>query len=302
MTIGFFPQDEQMMLSEAATKAFSSGQGAATSVDALACLLPIGSEIDLVSACVLVRQGARHTLDYPLAEAFALATLLHHGGSADDLRAAFGSRLGDKLVGAVPIGTARMLVLDAGKTTLGSVNAKGPASDPLQNSAWVTAMTDPQHFDRDLRAIAWTLVSARILGAAEAVLDRAVTHLAQRRQFGRLLGTFQTLRHRAAEDWIRIQDISAAVDLAAAAFDRGAAEDALACARIAKATASAQGPRVAENAIHAHGAMGFTWDTNLHPFLVSIRHDAAILGTASQHYKHIGAARIAPSKQEGLAP
>ncbi|MCF7701785.1 acyl-CoA dehydrogenase family protein [Loktanella sp. M215] len=304
MTMGFFPDEDEVMLAEAALRAFASAAPAEESVDTLDCLRPISAGIDLVAACVLVREAGRQSLGYPLAEAFVLATLQEDGGSAADLRASFGSLKADGAVtGPVPVGVRQMIVPAAGLTHLYPVDRVGKASDPLQASGWIcSANMEARTIATDLRSIAWTLVAARMLGAAEALLKRAVDHLSHRKQFGRPLGSFQTLRHRAAEDWIRVEDMRAAVDLAATAFDASDKDASLSLARIAKATASAAAPLVAENVIHAHGAMGFTWDAELHPYLVAIRRDAASLGTASSLFRDIGAERIQQTIQQDITP
>ena len=185
----------------------------------------------------------------------------------------------------------------------GATRLFGPApppetADPLGCGGWV--QLDPAGAETrqiDLRSLAWTLTAAEILGAAEALLDAAVAHLSEREQFGRKLGSYQALRHRAADDWVRLQDIRTAVDLAAVAHDQGAT-DAIDLARIALAVAADHGPIVAENAIHAHGAMGFTWDMGLHHHLISIRQRAATGGGPARQFAAIGAARLAHRKKE----
>lgn len=302
MTIGFFPQDDDTMLSQAAVRAFSSGESAESALDTLECLSPVGSDIDLVSAVILSREAGRHNLAYPLAEAFVLATLRGQGGAAGDLRAAFGTRHNGVIYGPVEDDRQLIIVPDAGQTFICRGAMTEPPSDPLQAVAWAVGGSDVQSFDIDIRAVAWTLTSARILGMAEALLERAVAHLSQREQFGRRLGSFQTLRHRASEDWIKLEDMRAATDLAATTFDAGDTTEALALAKIAKAVASDHGPTLAENVVHAHGAMGFTWDAGLHPFLTSIRHDSVNLGTSSALFREIGTDRITQASIEDVAP
>ena len=49
------------------------------------------------------------------------------------------------------------------------------------------------------------IVAAQLVGAADAVFERTTTYLKERRQFGRLIGEFQALQHRAAQWYIELE-------------------------------------------------------------------------------------------------
>ncbi len=101
------------------------------------------------------------------------------------------------------------------------------------------------------------LTCAQLLGVATAARDLAVDYATTREQFGRPIGSFQAIKHRAADMAIRVEMTSAQLDMAAIAV-RDAAPDAgfqvAALARLA--------PRAAlENAragIQIHGGIGFS--------------------------------------------
>ncbi|MGR3493657.1 acyl-CoA dehydrogenase family protein [Citreimonas sp.] len=299
MSMGFFPNESDRMLADAARRAFQGAADAEAAIDGLEVLHPVGAATDLVSAAIVVREAARAGLDYPLVEALVRATVEGQGGRAADLRAGFAAHTdGDRVTGPAQC----LLLPETGRTLVLYASPGAQPKDPLQAVTWAqTRMIDATVHEVDTRAIAWTLLAAGILGAGEAMLDATTAYLQQREQFGRKLGSFQSLRHRAASDWVRLEDIRAAVDLAAVTFDAGDAAGALQAARIAKAIASDHGPVVAENAIHAHGAMGFTWEAGLLPHLVVIRHRAAALGGATEHYAALGAALTERPEQEAVA-
>lgn len=295
MSLSFFPDADAHALGEAARRAFVSATDPIKAIDGLEVLGPIGGTISLQLASVIVREGAAANIDYPFAAAFTVATLLERMGrtptGAADLRACLGEvgATGDILVPVAP-GTRHIAALTEGETHLLEAPEISDAhADPLKSVAWQRFKPTGEPCPGDLRLIAWTLLAAEILGAAERLLERQNEHLKTRKQFGQLLGSFQTLRHRAATDWVHVEDMRVAIDMACVLHDSGAPEaEVLSAARIAKAIASDAGPRVAENAIHAHGAMGFTAETGLQHGLIRIRHAASCLGTAGDHFDAIG--------------
>lgn len=309
MTLNFFPDADAVALGDSARRAFASATDPVAAIDGLEVLGPVGGVISLELAAVIVREGAAANIDYPFAAAFTVATLLDKMGQtangAADLRACLGdvSETGDVLVPIAP-GTRHIAALSGAETyLLEPPVGRESRSDPLRSVAWHQLKASGRSFPVDLRPIAWTLLAAEILGAAERLLDRQNEHLRTRKQFGLPLGSFQALRHRAAADWVHAEDMRVAVDMACVLHDSGAPQqEVLAAARIAKAIASDAGPRVAENAIHAHGAMGFTADAGLHHGLIRIRHASACLGTANEHFRAIGHHQISSQTETSLSP
>jgi alkylation response protein AidB-like acyl-CoA dehydrogenase len=133
------------------------------------------------------------------------------------------------------------------------------------------------------------LACGELTGAAEHCLDLSLRHLKERVQFGKPIGVNQSLRHRAADDWICVQGMQAAGEYAAAAFDAAQdAPDALAdferAAHIAKAHCSAAARKVAEHTVQIHGGIGFTWDFGLHVPLRRILRLASAHGDVAHHH------------------
>lgn len=106
------------------------------------------------------------------------------------------------------------------------------------------------------------LVSADVLGAAERMLDLTVEYAGQRHQFGVPIGSFQAVKHAAAEMLVTVESARSIVYLAAASAEAGH-PDAPAHAAAAKAQVTAGAARVADAALTLHGAIGYTWEHDL---------------------------------------
>ncbi|KUI37438.1 acyl-CoA dehydrogenase [Mycobacterium sp. IS-1496] len=124
----------------------------------------------------------------------------------------------------------------------------------------------------------------RILGAAEAAgvgwacLDMAVEYAKVREQFGRTIGTFQAVKHHAANMLVDAEQTTAAVWDAARADDL---DSAWFPAAVAASHAIRASVFLAQNNIQLHGGIGFTWEHDAHLYLRRARSLAALLGEGS---------------------
>ena len=105
-------------------------------------------------------------------------------------------------------------------------------------------------------------VSAELLGTMDAALEMTLEYLKTREQFGRPLGAFQALQHRAVDDFTRIVGTRSLLFRVAG----GEGDIAPAMAAALKAHASESALRVTKSAIQMHGAIAFTdeHDAGLH--------------------------------------
>jgi alkylation response protein AidB-like acyl-CoA dehydrogenase len=99
--------------------------------------------------------------------------------------------------------------------------------------------------------------------AAIAAAAEGIAYATERRQYGRLIGSFQALQHLLAEAHVLRETAWSSVLYAAAATDQGL-EDAETAASVAKAHASRAARRVAEDALQAFGGIAFTWEHDYH--------------------------------------
>ena len=133
------------------------------------------------------------------------------------------------------------------------------------------------------RAIARMLDAGRVvlaadtLGACDAMLDQAVKYAKQREQFGRVIGSFQAVKHMCAEQAAHIEPARSLLWYAAHAGD-ALPEEASLMAAHAKALLSEVGRDVATTTTEVHGGVGFTDEQNLHFWFKRIGLDRHLLG------------------------
>jgi alkylation response protein AidB-like acyl-CoA dehydrogenase len=106
------------------------------------------------------------------------------------------------------------------------------------------------------------LVAADSLGVAARVLDMTVEYSKQRHQFGVPIGSFQAVKHAAAEMLVQVEAARSIVYLAAASIEDGHPDAALHTAA-AKAQVTARVAELADTALTLHGAIGYTWEHDL---------------------------------------
>ncbi len=121
------------------------------------------------------------------------------------------------------------------------------------------------------------VLAADILGAGQRMIDKAVAYAGERSQFGRLIGSFQAVKHLCAEMTAELEPCRALVWYAAYAFDTLPDQASLMAAH-AKAHLSEVGTFVARTATEVHGGMGFTDLTGLHYWFKRIGFDRQMLG------------------------
>jgi alkylation response protein AidB-like acyl-CoA dehydrogenase len=139
---------------------------------------------------------------------------------------------------------------------------------------------------RALRVGAAVLASEQ-LGIAEACLELSVGYLKTRYQFGRLIGSYQGLKHRAADLWASVAQARAVARYAAACVADDDPDAAVAVA-LAQAYCSGVAVRAAEECVQFHGGIGFTWEHPAHLYLKRAKSASIALGTAARHRDALG--------------
>jgi len=126
--------------------------------------------------------------------------------------------------------------------------------------------------------------SAQLCGIAAGAMEISLAYLRQREQFGRPIGSFQALQHRAVDLLLQIELAGAAWRNAARRYaeDPGA-EASLAAVSAAKARCSDVALLVSRASIQFHGAIGFTDEADIGFFLKAAMRFAPMLGNASRH-------------------
>lgn len=134
-------------------------------------------------------------------------------------------------------------------------------------------------------------IAAEQLGGAQRCLDLTVTYVAERKQFGRPVGSFQAVKHRAAQMMIQIEAARSAVYGAAAVAaggDKGLDLDVAA----ARALATEALQYCAGEAIQLHGGVGFTWEYDPQLFFKRGQASAHWLGNPQAQRAAIAAALL----------
>lgn len=120
------------------------------------------------------------------------------------------------------------------------------------------------------------------LGAAERALEMAVAYLGVRVQFGRVIGSFQALKHRCADLAISLDDARSAVSYVVWAMDHAPDEADLAASMAAAVTTSTLLHCAKEN-VHLHGGIGFTWEHPAHLYYRRAVSNAGLYGDVAHH-------------------
>ena len=195
------------------------------------------------------------------------------------------------VVAAAPQGPA-LVVVDAGAPGVACVPQ--PALDPtapMYAVEFVEArvVSEPLGGEAILRmtTIGALLAAAEAVGAAGRLLDDACRYAAERRQFGRTIGSFQALRHLLADMYVRQASSWSSVLYAAAALDEDA-DEAARTASIAKAYVSRAAREVAHGAMQVFGGIAVTAEHPAHRFLRRIVVRERQFGDAAHHERALG--------------
>ncbi len=133
-------------------------------------------------------------------------------------------------------------------------------------------------------------VASEMVGLSEEVFGRTVTYLKERKQFGKAIGEFQALQHRAAQLYIEIEITRAAVLKALQAIDSHAPNAAAAIA-VAKARAGTTATRAVQEGVQMHGGMGMTDQFDIGFFMKRARVCEELFGDANYHIDQLARLR-----------
>lgn len=123
----------------------------------------------------------------------------------------------------------------------------------VDSEALLRRAGDTAALTQDAEAAARLAACWEASGAMRAALEQTVDYVGQRQQFGRAIGSFQTVQHKLAEMSVAVEEADAACLLAALSTGGPQAERTLWAAK-AKLGASAR--LVSREAVQLHGGMG----------------------------------------------
>jgi len=133
---------------------------------------------------------------------------------------------------------------------------------------------------------------AEMCGGAQRVLDMTTAYAKIRIAFGKPIGSYQAVKHRAADMLVDVENAKSLTYYAAWAIDEGLAEAPLAVS-MAKAYASDACRKVAGAGIQLHGGIGFTWEHDLQLYFKRAKACEVAFGDATWHRERV-ARMLAP--------
>lgn len=208
-----------------------------------------GLGMGLLDAALIARECGRACVAEPLVDsAFVMVPWMMATGQSVD----FG-----KIVSGeqrpVPAHKINGWQADGNGTALSSV-------DPLRN---LTCQTDDASDDPDLLNRGALMAASQLVGLAEAMLDQAVEYSKVREQFGQPVGGFQAIKHKLADVAVALEFSRPVLWRAAQALEDQTPSAALHISHAKLATGDAA-YLAGESAIQVHGAMGYTYEVDLH--------------------------------------
>jgi len=108
-------------------------------------------------------------------------------------------------------------------------------------------------------------VSAQQLGLAQRMLDLGIDHSAQRKQFGKPIGSFQAVKHQLADVAVKIEFAKPVCSAPLRPHHQSAARRGARLSRQARRCEAAW--LSARRSMQVHGAMGYTWEADLQMFM-----------------------------------
>jgi alkylation response protein AidB-like acyl-CoA dehydrogenase len=131
--------------------------------------------------------------------------------------------------------------------------------------------------------LGWALSS---IGASQRILDLVLAHVTTRHQFGKPIGSFQAVKHKAVDIYIAIERARATAQFAALTIAEGDQRRSVAVSMAKAAAGDAQ--RVAfQNGFQLFGGMGFTWENDLNFALRRAKLGALMFGSTSTHRRRV---------------
>ncbi|MBM4266146.1 MAG: acyl-CoA dehydrogenase [Deltaproteobacteria bacterium] len=138
-------------------------------------------------------------------------------------------------------------------------------------------------------------VAAQQLGLAQRMVEIAVAYARQREQFGKPIGSFQAVKHMLSSVQVKIEFARPLVYRAAHSVahpeSRGEAARGVDVS-LANAAASEAALAAARTALQVHGAIGYTWEVDLHIWMKRAWALESAWGSASWHRRRVGAAVV----------
>jgi alkylation response protein AidB-like acyl-CoA dehydrogenase len=130
--------------------------------------------------------------------------------------------------------------------------------------------------------LALALQCAELVGVADRTLEFTLEYGAERLSFGRPIVSFQALKHRIADMYVRLEGAKAVTDALADAIDADA-PDVATLAHVAKAYVGTHALDIVDDCVQITGGIGVTWEHDIHLYNRRAALDRAVFGTPEDH-------------------
>ena len=130
--------------------------------------------------------------------------------------------------------------------------------------------------------VATVVVAADMLGGMQWILEAAVEYAKTRQQFGKTIGTFQSVQHMCADMLLWTESSRSAIYYAAWALD-AEPSDAARAVSLAKAYTSDASREVGNRGVQVHGGIGFTWEHDLQLYYKRSKASEVLFGDSAYH-------------------
>ncbi|MEO5587853.1 MAG: acyl-CoA dehydrogenase [Novosphingobium sp.] len=239
-----------------------------------------GLGMGLVEATLIAVECGRACLAEPLVDtAFVGVPWLTAQGRVDEL-------------GAIVTGECQLTLPHAANPWVADAEGAPLTSvDPLRLLAARPEEASDDPLLLDLGAL---MAAAQLVGLGDAMLLQATEYAKVRQQFGQPIGAFQAIKHQLASCAVAIEFAKPVVWRAGAALQAGEAHAAVHVSH-AKLAATDAAIIAAETAIQVHGAMGYTYEVDLHFWMKRSWALAGAWGDRAFHLKRIDEAVLGGS-------
>jgi alkylation response protein AidB-like acyl-CoA dehydrogenase len=288
----------------AAVRAWSAGDTGpgrkvwSTLADLGVTALLVPEEYDGIGAHPVDLVVANERLGYwgvpgPIAESVAVAPILLTGDGERSAALASGELI--VTVAAPPLQPRAVnadfagLILAAadGQASVASAADSHASVDPSRRLFDVTTGGESWSADVD-RAIEFGALAtaAQLVGAGQALLDESVAYAKQRSQFGRVIGSYQAIKHKLADVHIALELARPLVYGAALSLGTGSSDTGrdVSAAKVAAAEAALLSAR---SALQTHGAIGFTQEHDLSLLLLRVQALRSAWGDPTAHRRRV---------------
>jgi alkylation response protein AidB-like acyl-CoA dehydrogenase len=255
-----------------------------------------GIEAHPVDLVVATERLGRWCVPGPVTESIAVAPVLL---AADDRSSALATgeliatvALPPQVPRAVDADSAGLILVagqkdGAGQVSDGTAGKERESVDPSRKLFEVATSGEAQPADV-ARAYEFGVLatSAQLIGAGQALLDTSVAYAKQRSQFGKVIGTYQAIKHKLADVHIALELARPLVYGAALSLADNSADTArdVSAAKVAAADAALLAAR---SALQTHGAIGFTQEHDMSLWLLRVQALRSAWGDPALHRRRL---------------